>query len=112
MSLVDRMKESRKVEVMVGEMKFMARRPTLEDFGKLYNDNVNSYEMSSRYVTGWDGVKEKHLFPEGSEELVTFSAELFREYISDAPDVAEKIRDALVASLNDYVSKRDLLRKN
>jgi len=112
MSLVERMKASRKVEVTVGEITFTGRRPTLEEFGKLYNENANSYEIASRFITNWEGVKESHLFSSGSDESVPFSGDVFREYISDSPEVAEKIRDSLVQALNTYLETKESLKKN
>ena len=112
MSLVDRMKESRKVEVVYGEMKFIGRRPTLEEFGKLYNDNANSYEIAYKFINGWENVKESNLFHGGSDDLVSFSPEIFREFICDAPNVAEVIRDSLVEALNQYLSTKEALQKN
>lgn len=111
-SLVNKMKEARKVEITIGEMKFIGRRPTLEEFGRLYNDNSNSYEIAYKFITGWDNVKESDLFPEGTGELVQFSPEVFREFICDAPSVAESIRDALVDALNKYLVTKEVLQKN
>ena len=111
MSLTERMKESRKVSVTVGKMKFFGRRPTLEEFGKLYNANANSYEIARKYINDWE-VTEKDLFPEGSKDSVPFDADLFAEYISDSPESAEKIRDALVNALNSYLETKESLKKN
>lgn len=111
MSLTERMKESRKVVVTVGKMKFFGMRPTLEEFGKLYNANANSYEIARKYINDWE-VTEKDLFPEGSADSVPFDADLFAEYISDSPESAEKIRDALVNALNSYLETKESLKKN
>lgn len=112
MSLVDRMKESRKVEIVCGEMKFIGKRPTFEEFGKLYNENANSYEIACKFMTGWENVKESNLFSGGSDELVPFSHDVFREFICDAPNVAEVIRDSLIEALNKCLSAKELLTKN
>ena len=111
MSLAEKMRESRKVVVEVGKIKFFGRRPTLEEFGKLYNANANSYEIARKYINDWE-VTEKDLFPEGSKDSVPFDAELFAEYIVDSPVAAEKIRDALVNALNGYLETKESLKKN
>lgn len=111
MNLAEKMKESRKVVVTVGKLKFYGRRPTLEEFGRLYNANANSYEIARKYIYDWE-VTEKDLFHEGAKESVPFDVELFSEYISDAPETAEKIRDALVNALNGYLETKESLKKN
>jgi len=37
---------------------------------------------------------------------------LFAEYISDSPEAAENIRDALVNALNGYLETKESLKKN
>ena len=112
MSLANRMKESRKVTIEVGEMKFFGRRPSLEEFGKMYNANANAFDLARKFINGWENVKEKDLFSGGSDEVVAFDQEIFSEYISDTTDVAEKIRDALIDSLNKYLETKESLKKN
>ena len=111
MSLANRMKESRKVTIEVGEMKFFGRRPSLEEFGKMYNANANAFDIARKFINGWENVKEKDLFSGGSDEVVAFDQEIFSEYISDTTDVAEKIRDALIDSLNKYLETKESLKK-
>lgn len=111
MSLTEKIRESRKVVVEVGKIKFFGRRPTLEEFGKLYNANANSYEIARKYINDWE-VTEKDLFPDGSQDPVPFNAELFDEYIVDSPVAAEKIRDALLIAVNGYLEKKESLKKN
>lgn len=112
MSLANKMKESRKVIVEAGEMKFFGCRPSLEEFGKLYNANANAFDIARKFINGWENVKEKDLFSGGSDEVVAFDQEIFSEYISDTTDVAEKIRDALIDSLNKYLETKESLKKN
>ncbi len=110
MSLANKMKELRKVTVEVEEMKFFGRRPSLEEL--LYNVNANAFDIARKFINGWENVKEKDLFSGGSDEVVAFDQEIFSEYISDSTDVAEKIRDALIDSLNKYLETKDKLKKN
>jgi len=108
----ERIRESRKLDVSVGELKFFGRRPSFSEASDLLNAKANCYDVSRKFITGWENVKERHIFPGGSDDNVEFSDDVFNEFISDSPEVAVAISDAVLAAFNAYMSAKETLQKN
>lgn len=111
-TLAEKIRASRVLTIKVEHMTFHARRPSIEEYGALFQDRAKDPEIAHRYVTGWEGVRERDLLPGGSEELVPFDADLWREAVSDLPGVWSEICAALVKATNDHWSAVDANRKN
>ena len=86
MSLADKIRESRKITVTIGDLKFTGRRATAEEFARYMQAQTLDAEVSRYHITGWDGVKESDLIDGGKADLVPFNKELFYEIIGDKPE--------------------------
>lgn len=112
MTLADKIRASRNLTVEVDHMKFYARRPSIEEYGALFQEGTPDPEIARRYVTGWDGVRECDLLEGGAETLVAFDSNLWKEAVSDLPVVWREICKALVAATQSHMDKVVENRKN
>ena len=82
-SLVEKLRESRKVEVKVGDITFTGIRATIEQALTYNGDQISDAEICRRHITGWDGVKESDVFGGSDKQPVAFDKNLFNEVIGD-----------------------------
>ena len=112
MSLVEKIKQARVLRIKVGEMTFIARRPTVEEYSILAKDSTRDPDIARRFVTGWENVKELDLFPGGGEEQIAFDADLWSEAVGDLPEIWREIVGALITATNEYIKKLGTAEKN
>ena len=111
-TLAEKIRASRALTIEVGHMKFHARRPSIEEFGAIYRDHIKDPDLARKYVTGWEGVRECDLLRGGSEEVVAFDPELWKEAVSDLPSLWREISNALFKASKDHWDAVDANRKN
>tara|TARA_R110000772_G_scaffold23646_2_gene63139 strand:+ start:88 stop:426 length:339 start_codon:yes stop_codon:yes gene_type:complete len=112
MSLADKIRESRRIEIPVKEMKFFSSRPSVEEYGAMYLKGTTNAEVARRYVDGWEGVRECDLFPGGSKNEVKFDKELWREAIGDLMEIYNPIAEALIAATQKQIEAKAKNKKN
>lgn len=112
MTLADKIRASRNLTIRVGHMTFFARRPSIEEFGAIYQDGTRDPDMARQFVTGWEGVRECDLLRGGSEDPVAFDPELWKEAVSDMPNEWKEICAALVKSAKEHMDAVTENRKN
>lgn len=111
-TLAEKIRASRNLTIEVAHMKFHARRPSIEEFGAIYQEGTKDPEMARRFVTGWEGVRECDLLRGGSEEPVAYDPDLWREAVSDLPEVWREICAALVKAAKEHMDAVTENRKN
>jgi len=97
MSLADKIRASRKVVVTIGEIKFMGRRATAEEFARYMSAQTLDAEVARYHIYDWEGVKESDLIDGGSKDMVKFDRELFAEIIGDKPEWFGEIAKVVLA---------------
>jgi len=113
MNLVEKMRQSRQNSVKSGKVTFTVRRPTdLEMLELNKKGAIDHREILTQFTCGWSGVKEKDLFPGGSEDDAKFSAEVFAEFISDHPEHWRSITDAVLDGYKEHEKKVEGELKN
>ncbi len=75
-SLIDKIRQARRFEVIVGNATFTGSLPTQEQFYLYGREGVTDAEISRKCVSGWSGVTEADLIDGGSSDPVEFSKEL------------------------------------
>lgn len=110
MALVDKLRRAREQQVAAGGFTFTVRRPTFEQFVALRA--VREVGPYAQYVVGWSGVRELDLYPGGGPEPVPFDADACAEWLSDRPDLAAPLMEAIVQSAADYLRKLETAEKN
>lgn len=94
MTLADKIRKARQTSIEVGGFKLTIRRPTdIEAVEMNYKDTPIGEVIGdvSKFVIGWDGVKESDLISGGTPDAVSFDAETFGEWIKDKPDMWEPL---------------------
>ncbi len=112
MSLAERIRESRKITIEVGNIKFFGTRATAEQFSAYSINSTLDAQVARNHVTGWEGVKESDLIEGGSKEIVPFKRADFDEVIGDRPDWAGEIAKAVLSDAIDRINKRAENAKN
>lgn len=112
MSLIDKIKAARVVTVKVDHMTFTGRRPTYEEFGIMFHEGATATNIARKFISGWSGVRERDLLPGGSDDEMSFDADLWAEAVSDMPKVWKPIRDALENAVIDSVRVAEETEKN
>lgn len=127
MSLVEKLKESRRQIVTAGDYQFKIERPTamdMEDYaaglpepghvfapdGQLNDDDRRVYSARWRYgrpklltfVRDWPGMREMDIIPGGTGAALEFDAELFMAWVSDQPDIADQLAGAVIGAWNQH----------
>lgn len=110
-SLADKIRESRRIEIPVGEIKFTAYRITDEQFRIFARDGLSGAEVCRRQVIGWDGVKESDIIDGGSDNPVKFEKQLFDLIIGDKPDWWEELEKKIIDSADQRFRERFENRK-
>lgn len=99
MSLADKLRSARKIEIKVGDATFFGTRATPEQFSRYATQAATDAEVCRVHIDGWSGVKESDLIDGGTDEAIKFNREDFSEVIGEKPDwykpiVAEILKDA------------------
>lgn len=102
MSIADQINAARKLEVRVGDAVYFVRRPQHEEFSRMVQKNNTDYDTARQCVTGWQNVRAKDLFKQGTDELVEFDQAVFNEAIGDMPVVAKAIGDMVFKEVMEY----------
>jgi len=113
-----RLLKARESICSVGErMKFIVRRPTqLEHAQRRHrcngDDLLVAYDTIQNCVTGWEGVLESDIEPQGASDAVPFDLQLFRAWIADRPDLWRPIWEHVLEALDGYQKRLEVLQGN
>lgn len=99
MSIADKLRAARRIEIKVGDITFKGNRATPEEFSRYVNQSTTDSQVCRVHIDGWENVKESDLIDGGSDTSVKFGREDFSEAIAEKPEwyrpiVAEILRDA------------------
>ncbi len=111
-TLAEKIRAARNLTIKVGHMTFHARRPSVEEYGAIYQAGTKDPDLARQFVTGWEGVRECDLLRGGSQDLVPYDADLWREAVSDLPEVWREICSALVKATQEHLTKTEKNKKN
>ena len=104
--LVEKLRKSREGWIDVKDFKLKIRRPTQEEAVEFTQDKPLTSGMLAKYVIGWDGLKERHLFPEGGEDEIPFDPEAVQEVVSDMVDEWTAIGTGIVDLFSRHMKAR------
>jgi hypothetical protein len=111
MSLIEKIRKARESVVEVDGKKFTIRRPTEAEQAEMYKDPKFSYlDLVRCCVVGWD-LKEIDLIPGGDPIALTFSQELWIEYVSDHSDLWSDLSNAITESIRAHNTKVERAEK-
>lgn len=112
--LAQKIKESRKLIIKVGEMTFFARRLTFAEYCKISHRKVDEHDFLTDLdiVSGWDGVRESDLFIGGGDDPVEFDSGLFSLAIVDMADAYSEISNTVVSETMKFLGKKEDNEKN
>lgn len=108
-ALADRIRRARESQVEAGGHDFTIRRPTDAEAASL--GAVSNVQYIARFTVGWN-LKEIDLVPGGNPVDAPFDSDAFCEWVSDQPDVAKKIAEAITEAYKAHAEKRDTDAKN
>lgn len=109
-SAIEKLRESRRVEIKVGNVTFAGRRCTMEDALKYYREGTLEIDVCRLHIDGWEGVTEKDIFGKGTEP-VPFDKELFGEVISDKMEWWGPIYTGLIEDADKRAQERSKSQK-
>lgn len=115
-ALVEKIRRAREQRVTVevqgaGERDFTVRRPTDAEALGLRGDRVEVFALVCQYTVGWN-LTELDVIPGGDAQSVPFSAELFREWAADHPEVWRPIFDAVLDAYSQHRERLGADAKN
>lgn len=99
MSIADKLRAARRIEIKIDDKTFLGTRATPEQFSRYATQASTDAEVCRVHIDDWSGVKECDLIEGGSKEAVKFNRDDFFEVIGEKPDwykpiVAEILKDA------------------
>lgn len=110
-SLIERIKKARQTTVKVGDITLIVRRPTDLDM-VTGGGKFTTLEILTRFVDGWQGMKECDLVPGGNPVEAPFSRELFTEWVADHTESWSAISAAVVESYKRHKDEVEEAAKN
>lgn len=110
--LLEKLKQARQSRVQCGEITFIITRPTDQDMAYANRVNLGQKEIFSKFVIGWEGVKEIDIIDSGDSTPAEFSPELFASWIEDKPDYWQPIAQGVKEAYKKHVEKRADALKN
>jgi len=110
--LLSRLRAARGTRIPSHGVVFIGRRPTAMEMAEMRSGAVRQGDLITRFVTGWEGLREMDLVPGGGPDPVPFDAELFGEYIVDHPEHWEPIVNGVRAEFNAYEARMEESLKN
>ena len=111
-TLAQKIRESRKIEIEVGDSVFIGRRPSVVELSDLIQSGAKDPALARTFISGWRNVKESDLVSDGSPELVAFDEDLWAEIVADCPHLYTPIAKALVEATTAHVMAREAQTKN
>lgn len=108
MSVADKLRAARKIDIKVGDITFHGTRATPEQFSRYATNASTDAEVCRLHIDGWTGVKESDLIDGGSDEVIKFSRDDFSEAISEKPDWYKPI----VSKILEDAQERFMARKD
>jgi len=113
-NLAEMIRKSRRTEISVGKMKFFGRRMTTAELYRTYNRQSEDCDVLIGYqlIDGWDGVREKDMFPGGSDALIDFDIDVFNEAIVDLPKIWKPIVKKIVEETEKHIKAGKENEKN
>jgi hypothetical protein len=111
-ALADKIRMSRQVKVELGGFSIYVRRPTSLEMHEIKGSKITQREILSKFVTGWEGVKEMDLYSGGTSELVPYDKDACDEFLADNPMHWNKLTGTILDEYKKYESKIEELLKN
>lgn len=112
MSLAEKIRKSRRVEVNINGMTFYGRRPTEQEFGSLSINNMMSYDVCKMFIDGWKNVREVDIVSDGGGDIVEYDKDVFDEWIVDDHVIANEISGKLLNAAVEKINSARELEKN
>jgi hypothetical protein len=109
MSLVQKLRKAREVQVQAGGYTFTVRRPTDVQMMALSGQGV---EALVPYVVGWEGVREIDVLPSGDAHPLDFDAAVCAEWLADRIDLLSPLADAIIAAYKAHAETLEAAAKN
>ena len=94
MSLSEKIRRAREQRFEVDGLKLTIRRPT--DYEAATLGDATFFDIASKFVVGWDGVKECDIAPGGGAEPAKFSQDLWVEVLADRPAIWGPVAVAVI----------------
>lgn len=110
--LIQKIRKGRQVHVKFGDYTLICRRPTDMEMMEMRGGRMTQRQLIKSFVEGWEGVKECDVVPGGGGDLVTFTPELFSEWIEDRPHIWKPISKAVVDAYKAHEQSLENLAKN
>jgi hypothetical protein len=114
MSLIEKIKAARELNIEAGGFTFKTRRPTDLEVVEMRGQVIKQGDLLRRYVIGWVGVTELDLIPGGTALPVEFETDLFMEWVADQPELWAPLATAIMDNytqhqhrLSDSLGKQD-----
>lgn len=110
--LIDKINAAREQVIETNGLQITIRRPTDLDVQEMRGQNLRIADLLKRFVVGWVGVREMDLINGGTPKLVEYSADLFAAWVSDHPDIYNRLTTAILEAYDAHRSAReDALKK-
>ena len=106
MSVADKLRAARRIEIKVGELTFLGTRATPEQFSRYSTMQSTDGEVCRVHIDDWANVKEADLIEGGSKEIVKFSRDDFSEAIGDKPEWYKPIVAEILKAAQERFSER------
>lgn len=105
MSLIEKIKAARELNIDAGGYTFKTRRPTDLEVVEMRGQVVKHRDLLRRYVIGWVGVTELDLIPGGTSLPVEFETELFMEWVADHPELWPPLANAIMDNYTQHQTR-------
>jgi hypothetical protein len=106
MSVADKLRAARRIEIKVGDITFFGTRATPEQFSRYATQQSTDADVCRAHIDDWAGVKECDLIDGGSKEALKFNRDDFSEAIGDKVDWYKAIVAEILKSAQERFTER------
>lgn len=112
--LVKKVQESRRIVIEVGDKKFIARRLTWLEYAKISVGKIADFDALTQLdlVSDWQNIRCSDISPDGNDDLVPFSREIFNAVIEDWPEEYQELSRRIVDETRDFFQQKGDNEKN
>lgn len=103
--LIERIQKARALRVQADGFVFHARRPSDAEAAALAGASLEPLAFVRRFVTGWEGVRERDVVADGGDAAAPFSPELWQEWIADRPEFWAPLSSAIIGAYTAHAQR-------
>jgi len=112
MSIVEKLRQARNIEIEIDGVVFLAKRPTDLQAARWHSEKYNFCDMAADSVYGWRGFTGDMISSDLPKAEIPFDKELWSEWIVDNQEYWTPIAEKVLTAYSDFRKTKGEAAKN